>query len=78
LVYEWLAGEAPFSGSLYEVFSHHLYQPPPSLCERVPDLQPHHPSFPSPSSHPHHRETRGASSLSSSVSFRSDTEDSLQ
>jgi eukaryotic-like serine/threonine-protein kinase len=38
IVYEWLAGEAPFRGALFEVFSHHLYQPPPSLCQRVPDL----------------------------------------
>lgn len=39
MVYEWLVGEAPFGGStLIEVFSHHLYQTPPSLCERLPDL----------------------------------------
>src|SRR5437764_13134562 len=38
MVYEWLCGEPPFRGSLFEVFSHHLYQPPPSLCERVPNL----------------------------------------
>src|SRR5205085_2635242 len=38
MVYEWLAGEAPFRGPLFEVFSHHLYQPPPSFCERLPDL----------------------------------------
>jgi serine/threonine protein kinase len=38
LVYEWLVGEAPFRGPLFEVFSHHLHQPPPSLCEHVPDL----------------------------------------
>ncbi|GAC1633059.1 MAG: hypothetical protein NVS4B11_34160 [Ktedonobacteraceae bacterium] len=38
MVYEWLAGEPPFRGMLYEVFSHHLYQPPPSLRERLPDL----------------------------------------
>ncbi len=38
IVYEWLAGEAPFRGGLFEVFSHHLSQPPPSLCERLPDL----------------------------------------
>lgn len=39
MVYEWLAGEAPFGGSkLLEVFSHHLFQAPPSLCERLPDL----------------------------------------
>ncbi len=39
MVYEWLAGEAPFYGSkLLEVLSHHLYQAPPSLRERLPDL----------------------------------------
>ncbi len=38
MVYEWLAGEAPFRGTLFEVFSHHLHQPPPSLCERLPGL----------------------------------------
>src|SRR6266566_1787848 len=38
LVYEWLCGEPPFHGSLFEVLSQHLYQPPPSLCERLPDL----------------------------------------
>jgi eukaryotic-like serine/threonine-protein kinase len=30
LVYEWLTGETPFRGT--------LYQPPPSLCECLPDL----------------------------------------
>src|SRR5436309_5421499 len=38
MVYEWLAGEAPFRGTLFEVFSHHLHQSPPSLRERLPDL----------------------------------------
>ncbi len=38
LVYEWLCGEPPFRGSLFEVLSQHLYQPPPSLCARLPDL----------------------------------------
>src|SRR6202165_4224017 len=38
LVYEWLCGEPPFRGTLYEVFSQHLHQPPPSLCDRVPSL----------------------------------------
>src|SRR5205085_2040854 len=38
MVYEWLAGEAPFRGPLFEVFSHHLHQPPPRLRERLPDL----------------------------------------
>ncbi|GAC1475490.1 MAG: hypothetical protein PVS3B1_21110 [Ktedonobacteraceae bacterium] len=39
LVYEWLAGQAPFHGStLLEIFSHHLTQAPPSLCKRLPGL----------------------------------------
>src|SRR5438094_4914118 len=38
IVYEWLAGEVPFRGGLFEVFSHHLSHSPPSLCERLPDL----------------------------------------
>src|SRR5690349_504743 len=40
LVYEWLAGEPPFRGSLFEVYSQHLHQPPPSLLERLPELPP--------------------------------------
>jgi serine/threonine protein kinase len=40
LVYEWLCGEAPFRGSLFEVLSQHLYHPPPSLCARLPSLLP--------------------------------------
>ena len=38
LVYEWLCGEPPFRGSLFEVLSQHLYHPPPSLCARIPFL----------------------------------------
>src|SRR5205823_2649491 len=38
LVYEWLTGETPFRGTLYEVFSQHLYQPPPSLRAALPGL----------------------------------------
>ncbi len=38
LVYEWLAGETPFRGALFEVFSQHLYQSPPSLRECLPGL----------------------------------------
>src|SRR5438034_6792711 len=38
MVYEWLTGEPPFRGSLYEVFSQHLHEPPPSLCARLPEL----------------------------------------
>src|SRR5947209_8045942 len=38
VVYEWLCGEPPFRGSLFEIYSQHLYQPPPGLCTRVPQL----------------------------------------
>ena len=38
VVYEWLTGQTPFRGMLYEVISHHLYQPPPSLRAALPDL----------------------------------------
>jgi serine/threonine protein kinase len=38
MVYEWLTGEPPFSGSLYEVFSQHLHTPPPGLCAHIPGL----------------------------------------
>ncbi len=40
MVYEWLCGEPPFHGSLFEVFAQHLHKPPPSLRARVPDLAP--------------------------------------
>src|SRR5260370_22145806 len=38
LVYEWLCGEPPFVGSLFEVRSQHLSGSPPSLCARIPSL----------------------------------------
>jgi serine/threonine protein kinase len=38
VVYEWLAGKKPFSGSFFEILNQHLWQPPPSLCEQVPNL----------------------------------------
>ncbi len=38
MVYEWLVGEPPFRGSLFEVYSQHLHQPPPSLRKRLPEL----------------------------------------
>lgn len=37
-VYEWLAGERPFQGTIPELVSQHLHVPPPSLLERVPTL----------------------------------------
>ncbi len=40
VVYEWLCGKRPFSGSPIEIAMQHLSIPPPSLCEQVPDLSP--------------------------------------
>ena len=38
MVYEWLCGEPPFHGSLYETLSQHLHKPPPSLRARMSQL----------------------------------------
>src|SRR5438105_2840005 len=38
VVYEWLCGERPFSGSSFEVYTQQLYTPPPSLREKVPTI----------------------------------------
>src|SRR5438128_4173160 len=38
LVYEWLAGERPFSGSLTELAVKQVLAPPPALAEKVPTL----------------------------------------
>ncbi len=40
MVYEWLCGEPPFHGPLYEILNKHLSEAPPSLCARVPQLPP--------------------------------------
>ncbi len=40
MVYEWLCGEPPFQGSLFEIFAQHLHKPPPSLCTRLQELPP--------------------------------------
>jgi len=40
ITYEWLCGERPFSGSFTELYSQHLFVPPPSLREKVPTLPP--------------------------------------
>jgi serine/threonine-protein kinase len=34
VVYEWLSGDWPFSGSFDEITHHHLFTPPPSLQEK--------------------------------------------
>lgn len=38
VVYEWLCGDRPFHGSFTEVYSQHLFVPPPSLREKLPEL----------------------------------------
>jgi serine/threonine protein kinase len=40
VVYEWLCGERPFSGSFTELVTQHLWQPPPSLHDRAPTISP--------------------------------------
>src|SRR5450432_1772106 len=40
VVYEWLCGSVPFSGSEREITIQHLYNSPPSLRTRVPDISP--------------------------------------
>jgi tetratricopeptide (TPR) repeat protein/tRNA A-37 threonylcarbamoyl transferase component Bud32 len=40
VVYEWLCGNRPFSGSLSEIAMQHLHVPPPPLRERIPDIPP--------------------------------------
>jgi len=40
VVYEWLSGDPPFSGSLREIVSQQLSTPPPSLPTRVPTISP--------------------------------------
>jgi outer membrane protein assembly factor BamB len=40
MVYEWLCGEPPFHGLLYEILSQHLHKPPPSLHARLSLLPP--------------------------------------
>jgi serine/threonine protein kinase/outer membrane protein assembly factor BamB len=38
MLYEWLCGACPFSGTILEVASKHLLQPVPSLREQVPTI----------------------------------------
>ncbi len=40
VVYEWLCGSVPFSGSEREVTIQHLYSPPPSLHSKVLNITP--------------------------------------
>ncbi len=40
MVYEWLCGERPFSGSFIELFSQHLQATPPPLHLKLPGIPP--------------------------------------
>ncbi|HKF36419.1 MAG TPA: protein kinase, partial [Ktedonobacteraceae bacterium] len=38
VVFEWLCGDHPFHGTLAELYSQHLFVPPPPLREKVPAI----------------------------------------
>jgi serine/threonine protein kinase len=38
IVYEWLSGTLPFTGSAFELFGQHLHVPPTPLREKIPSL----------------------------------------
>jgi eukaryotic-like serine/threonine-protein kinase len=38
IVYEWLCGDHPFHGTLAELYSQHLFVPPPPLHEKAPAI----------------------------------------
>ncbi len=40
VVYEWLCVERPFNGNFTELYSQHLFVPPPSLCKKIPSIPP--------------------------------------
>ncbi len=40
VTYEWLCGERPFHGTFTELFSQHMYVPPPPLREKIPEISP--------------------------------------
>ncbi len=40
VVYEWLSGSCPFTGTDKQIWDQHLNSPPPSLSERFPDISP--------------------------------------
>ena len=40
IVYEWLCGERPFSGSVSELFSQQMFVFPPPLHDKVPEVPP--------------------------------------
>ena len=40
VVYEWLTGVRPFTGTFSEVASQHMFEPPPPLREKLPGISP--------------------------------------
>src|SRR5262249_37320966 len=38
MVYEWLCGDLPFRGTMWEIWHHHLYTAPPPLRTLCPQL----------------------------------------
>jgi serine/threonine protein kinase/Tol biopolymer transport system component len=38
VVYEWLCGDRPFHGTFTELYSQHMFVPPPPLREKVPGI----------------------------------------
>src|SRR5437879_4992095 len=40
LVYEWLCGVRPFSGTATEIAMQHFFESPPSLREKMPTIPP--------------------------------------
>jgi outer membrane protein assembly factor BamB len=40
VIYEWISGTLPFEGSLTELWSQHIYAPPPPLREKVSTIPP--------------------------------------
>src|SRR6266700_2651965 len=40
IVYEWLCGERPFKGPLWEIVNQHINTLPPPLHEKMPDISP--------------------------------------
>jgi len=40
ITYEWLCGECPFQGSYFEIASHQVLTPPPSLHQKIDSIPP--------------------------------------
>jgi serine/threonine protein kinase len=41
IVYQWLCGQRPFSGTFTEVATQHMFKPPPPLRDKNPQISPH-------------------------------------